>query len=344
MSANPLTATAILATFLLASCDRKAEQYDAAIAVLQDDSDHQNFVWQLNKIKKGEAGINDPFEGRTALDRAVETGDYELVAFILSAGADPNAQSDEDWEGRAPLVTAVQGGHIEITRELLQRGADPNSRCTMVNEDNSHTKRFDSCPVLFVAVAQGNAAMVKLLVAHGADVKAVDAFGRTALFEVRKDGEGTLAWLLAKGCDPHAADARGRTALHDAALMRRDGIVRALLDAGCKPDVRDARGRTPLHEACRPWSNSNWHRRIGESRDGDTVRVLLEKGVDPNRSDEQGNTPLHEVAQRNDREIARLLIEAGADADAVNKAGKKPWQLSGITSFSQWLEAAARKG
>jgi ankyrin repeat protein len=43
------------------------------------------------------------------------------------------------------------------------------------------------------------------------------------------------------------------------------------------------------------------------------VPLLLERGADPNRGNDYGWTALHQAAYGNDRELARLLLDAGAD-------------------------------
>ena len=50
------------------------------------------------------------------------------------------------------------------------------------------------------------------------------------------------------------------------------------------------------------------------------VDCLLENGADPNICDNSNRTPLHEAVGEDNKTIAALLIEAGADVEA--KAGK----------------------
>jgi ankyrin repeat protein len=46
-----------------------------------------------------------------------------------------------------------------------------------------------------------------------------------------------------------------------------------------------------------------------------SVRLLLERGADPNRGNDYGWTPLHAAGYGNRRELARLLVDAGARTD-----------------------------
>jgi ankyrin repeat protein len=58
-----------------------------------------------------------------------------------------------------------------------------------------------------------------------------------------------------------------------------------------------------------------------EGRTADTVAYLQEHGDDVNLADSAGFTPLHFAAQGLHADVARLLIEAGADLHARNRFG-----------------------
>lgn len=73
----------------------------------------------------------------------------------------------------------------------------------------------------------------------------------------------------------------------------------------------DAVGRTELHDAAL-------------ANDPTAAEGRLAAGDDPNQADEEGFTPLHFAAQERAAEVARLLIDHGANVDEVNVYGNTP--------------------
>jgi hypothetical protein len=111
--------------------------------------------------------------------------------------------------------------------------------------------------------------------------------------------------------------------LHRAAWENNLDMARALIARGDDVDARDKGNATPLQTALR---NSF-----------EVARLLIEHGADVNGRDEDGETPLsqtayqysevlrdmlspllHPAAQDNLLEIARLLIEHGANTDGID--------------------------
>lgn len=93
-----------------------------------------------------------------------------------------------------------------------------------------------------------------------------------------------------------------REQLHVAALDGDLVQVRALVAEGYDVNAFDELGKTPLHCAA-------------EREHLDVVNFLLKNGADVNAHHEPsgGNTPLGDVAGGCSLEMARLLVDAGAD-------------------------------
>ncbi len=161
----------------------------------------------------------------------------------------------------------------------------------------------------------------------GADVKAVDQHGATALHlalragydtEKARTAQASLVELLLKhGADVKAVDDQGKTALHIAAMMGRAELLDRLLKASADLSARDAFGRTALHDAA-------MYNQIP------VIEWLVAHEVDIHAKDKEGNTPLHCAVLRYRKEATEKLIALGAEVDARNNRGATPLHLTGM--------------
>ncbi len=248
-------------------------------------------------------GMREGHWAPTPLQVACRAGWAECVRLLLAAGADVNAQ---DSYGNTPLHEAAARGHADCIALLAEAGAD-------VNAASSDQTNLGTTP-LHHAAFFGQEAAIRTLIAAGAGLTPRDDFGRPPLHLAaeRRDAAGLKA-LLAAGADTEARDDEGETALHVAVSRYEEGndALRALLAAGAKVNVQDKHGRTPLH--------------IAAAREEERLRLLLAAGAEVNAQDAEGNTPLHEACRDGWRgEATDLLIKAGGNMEAVNKAGEKP--------------------
>ncbi|GAB9462774.1 Ankyrin repeat-containing protein [Globisporangium polare] len=92
---------------------------------------------------------------------AASDGDLEAVKTFLAEGGDVNAK---DENGYTPLQAAVSYSHAELVVFLLQNGA------TVMLGDNENDTALHVCEKVEIA---------KILLAHGAELNARNAEGRT---------------------------------------------------------------------------------------------------------------------------------------------------------------------
>ncbi|XP_014679106.1 PREDICTED: putative ankyrin repeat protein RF_0381 [Priapulus caudatus] len=136
--------------------------------------------------------------------------------------------------------------------------------------------------------------------------------------------------LLSHGADANVVDSQGQTSLHYAASSGWLDIMCLLLEAGADANVANTKsGATPLMKAVTEGKEAtvrmNSLYMAACSGQLDIVRLLLEAGANANAADSYGVTSLHIAACPGRLDIMRLLLEAGADPNvAETKSGDTP--------------------
>jgi ankyrin repeat protein len=168
---------------------------------------------------------------------------------------------------------------------------------------------------LLEAVTTKNSKSVQKLLKAGAKVNKVHEFGHNAFSLAARHGlKDIVQFLLDAGTDVNILDGNGCTPLFTAAFNCLKDIVQLLLDAGADVNLADKLGgRAPLLLAV-------------QGRNIDIVELLLNVGAkaDVNKADNHGNTPLISATLIGQKDIARLLLNAGADVNQADSNGKTP--------------------
>jgi uncharacterized protein len=144
---------------------------------------------------------------------------------LVDAGADVDLQDDQR---NNPLLVSGETGDVAMLREVLR--AEPDLR---------RTNRFGGT-ALIPASDRGHVDMVRALLQTDIDVDHVNRLGWTALLEAVILGEGGPAhraivrMLVAAGADVNLADGDGVTPLQHARRRGYPDIVRVLEAAGAR--------------------------------------------------------------------------------------------------------------
>ena len=111
-----------------------------------------------------------------------------------------------DEDGFSLLHLNAKEGNAENVKKLIDRGANIEIK------DKQHT----SSPLLW-ALQNGHSKVVDILLQSGADKKAMNFYGTTALHFAAQSGQFELVEMLVKqGLDVNAKDNGDETPLHDA--------------------------------------------------------------------------------------------------------------------------------
>ena len=187
---------------------------------------HASFEGDLDEVRRLlDSGV-DPNSTDEHGSGTLLTFQPAMIEYLLSRGADPNTQTNEN--GASVLAGLAYVNELECVRILLRAGANPNRGRDESGETPLHH-----------ALAKDGAdrtLLVKLLLDHGADCNA----------RTRPGVASCNFWRDAR--------TRGETPLHRAAAYAPVETIEMLLAAGADRTIRDVNGDSPLG-----WAS--WHLR-----------------------------------------------------------------------------------
>lgn len=139
------------------------------------------------------------------------------------------------------------------------------------------------------------------------DINAVQADGMSALYwAVYHDQADIVRLLLDSGADTSLANRYGMTPLLQAAINANSEVISLLLDAGANPNAATLQGETALMN-------------IAKAGNLQGVQALLDAGAEIDTRDYYAyQTPLMWAVASNSADVVSLLIENGADVNAIS--------------------------
>ena len=219
-----------------------------------------------------------PEAGLNAFLLAAGNAHFELAAWFLDRGADPNA-APQGWtalhqvswvrkagvagsNNPAPDGSGSMDG-LEFVRKLVAKGAAVNARVTKQPSMGVTTLNAIGATPFLLAARTADTELMRLLNTLGADPRLPNEDNTTPLMVAagvgtQNPGEdpGTepevlnaVTVALELGNDLNAVDKNGETAMHGAAYKHVPSVVRYLAEKGARQDVwnrPNSKGWTPL--------------------------------------------------------------------------------------------------
>uniref|UniRef100_A0A6P7F814 Serine/threonine-protein phosphatase 6 regulatory ankyrin repeat subunit A isoform X2 n=1 Tax=Diabrotica virgifera virgifera TaxID=50390 RepID=A0A6P7F814_DIAVI len=252
-------------------------------------------------------------DGSTLMHIASLNGHADCAMMLFKKGVYLHMPNKD---GARSIHTAARYGHVGIINTLLQKGEKVD-----VTTNDNYT-------ALHIAVESCKPLVVETLLGYGADVHVRGGkLKETALHIAArvKDGEKCALMLLKSGAGPNIATHDGNTPVHVAAKYGNLQTLLLLLEDGGDPQFKNKKGETPLHLAARGCKAEVVQLLIAYVKDHKSEEKAAAYINETNENDESAlhyicTVTKEEVEVPNsDREVAKILLENGADVKLLTK-------------------------
>lgn len=232
------------------------------------------------------------------------------------------------------LLIALSPSGFAVLADMAEFQNWSGVQTSIPNEDVNELQA-DGMSALFWAVYYDETDMVRLLLDAGANADIENRFGLTPLIQASMNGNSeVITMLLDAGANPNAYTLQGDTALMNAAKAGSLAGVQQLVEAGAEIDARDTHlFQTPLMWAAAD-NNAEIVRYLAENGadiNAQSAQLIFEgvqEGGPPGFVATGGLTALHHAARENAIETVEVLLSFGADLDIPDPQGISPLRVA----------------
>ena len=206
------------------------------------------------------------------------------------------------------LTASARGADVPLV-DAIKMGDSAMVRRLIADGADPNAGETDGTTALHWAARRDDVEAASLLLEAGADVDAANRYGVTPLLLASENGTAMVETFLAAGADPNVASPEGETPLMLSARADSAAAVLALGGAGAEIDATEGwRGQTALMWAA--------------SQDSATAaRALLDLGAAVQVKSEGGFTPLLFATREGNVETLRVLLDGGGNPDDALPSG-----------------------
>ncbi len=269
-----------------------------------------------------------------------QAGNLDMVKLLLEFGANPN-------EG---ILASVKANKTDAAKLLLEAGASPNDLMPTASGFGNKVivellldRGINANEGIRQAVGGNFTDVSLLLLDHGASIAGlipVASGNGNAEIVTRLLKEGAVAdegiaaavgnryVAVAKILIDAGANVQSSNFMMTAVKNKQVEMVNMLYDSKCDYNYVDGGGNTFLH--------------IVSDDDGlvALASAFIRFGVNLDAANNNGNTALHMAAEsgRDNLDVVKVLVEAGADVNAVNKKGETPRKAAKGLKVKKYLK------
>ena len=217
-------------------------RYDTAALLMENGADPTDGSLYVAVDRRNTEGYGNTGDNSRPLEVFPnKLSSLDLIKLLLARGANPNAVFTKELHTltantvTSPAATAfyraAANDDVAVMRLLLEKGANPRWAAYEHQDHSEYTRQVTS-----------NFGLTPLMAA-------VRPGARRQRGDLVTDPVEAVKICLAAGSDVNAVDPKGNTALHIAAGRGLDTIVQVLADGGAKLNAKNGKGLTPLDVA-----------------------------------------------------------------------------------------------
>ena len=295
---------------------------------------------------------------------SVKNTSIETARYLLDQKANVNAKNND---GITPLMCAVLANNIELVKLLVEYGAEINiannkdetiismACCKVKNKqiieylfDQGAEMSIDDTDPLIVSLYKNkdkiSDEIAECVIKRCDDVNQsgynyavafIEAVKNHSLQEIKSFVD--FCQQYDKDLDINCADDEDKNAIHYAVISQNVEVVKYLIGLKCKFN-QDLNDRTPLHYAV-------------ETSNADIIREILNYAQELKEQkeniidtiDQYNHTALHLAVINNNLEVAKILLEKGANANAVDISFKAPIHYAVANNNIEMIELLKEK-
>jgi ankyrin repeat protein len=261
-------------------------------------------------------GVEHSFVNYEAYQKAWENATVEDLQAWLETQPDLEAKDSNSWT--ILVRVAHHNRNPEVIKFLLNAGANPN------------TRYLSNWTPLMSAAQWNNPAVVQALIEAGADVNAKGDDGETVIMYAAKWNRNpeVITTLIEAGADPMVKDPYGSNLLMLAAEHNDNPeVIQKLLATGLEINFQKDYGTSALMIAAMSWNSKP-----------QIVQALIEGGAELDMQDDWGRTALFYACTRNEIEVVKVLLAAGANPTIAAKNGLTVLQVATENHYQEIVD------